>query len=111
LEHRVESAAEAAALVRTHRDLGLPGAVVLANPVPGSEALGRELLDSALETALEEGRRRGITGKAITPFLLDVIRQRTGGQSLRANCALLIANARLAAEIAVALRVGAVGRM
>jgi pseudouridine-5'-phosphate glycosidase len=111
LEHRVESAAEAAALVRTHRDLGLPGAVVLANPVPGSEALGRELLDSALETALEEGRRRGITGKAITPFLLDLIRQRTGGQSLRANCALLIANARLAAEIAVALRVGAVGRM
>jgi pseudouridine-5'-phosphate glycosidase len=103
LEHRVESPEEAAALVRAHRDLGLPGAVVLANPAPGSEAVDRELMETALETALHDARRRKIAGKAITPFLLDAIRQATGGQSLRANRALLIGNARLAAEVAVAL--------
>jgi pseudouridine-5'-phosphate glycosidase len=104
LEHRVESAAEAAAVLRAHRQLGVPGALVLANPAPLSDAIERDVMDSALERALEEARRLGIAGKAITPFLLDEIRRATGGRSLRANQALLVANARLAAEVAVALR-------
>jgi pseudouridine-5'-phosphate glycosidase len=103
LEHTVETPAEAADLLRAHRLLGLPGALVLANPVPDRDALGRESLDSALETAFFEARRRKVTGKAITPFLLDSIRRQTEGQSLRANKALLVANAALAAQIAVEL--------
>ena len=103
LEHRVESPAEAAELVRAHRALGLPGAIVLAQPVPESEAMDPAPLGQALEQALDEARRKGIAGKPLTPFLLGAIREATGGRSLRANCALLVANARLAAEVAVEL--------
>jgi pseudouridylate synthase len=103
LEHRVESPNEAAALVRVHRDLGLPGAIVLAQPVPEAEALDCELMQTALEVALNQASIQRISGKPLTPFLLDSIRQATLGRGLRANCALLIANARLAAEIAAAL--------
>jgi pseudouridine-5'-phosphate glycosidase len=103
LEHRVESTAEAAALVRCHRELGLPGAIVLASPVPPDEAVGRELSEECLEHALAEARREGIAGKAVTPFLLESLQRATGGKSLRANRALLVANARLAGELAVVL--------
>ena len=68
LEHRVETPEAAAALVRAHRDLGLPGAVVLANPVPAAEAVDRELIEAVLESASGDARRRKIAGKAITPF-------------------------------------------
>ena len=103
LEHRVESPAEAAELVLAHRALGLPGAIVLAQPVPDSEAMDPEPLRHALDQALDEARRKGIAGKPLTPFLLEAIRQATHGRSLEANCALLVANARLAAEVAVEL--------
>jgi pseudouridine-5'-phosphate glycosidase len=103
LENRVETPAEAAELLCAYHLLELPGALVLANPVPEADALSRELLDSALETALLEASRRNLTGKAVTPFLLDSIRQQTQGQSLRANKALLVANAALAAQVAVEL--------
>jgi pseudouridine-5'-phosphate glycosidase len=103
LEHRVDSPAEAAELVRVHRRLGLPGAVVLAQPVPEPEAMDPDPLRRALDRALDDARRRGVSGKPLTPFLLESIRDATGGASLRANCALLVANARLAAEVAVEL--------
>ena len=103
LEHRVETPETAAALVRTHRDLGLPGAVILANPVPAEDAIERRLVETALEAALADARQRKIVGKAITPFLLEAIRMATGGLSLRANQSLLVSNARLAAQVAVAL--------
>jgi pseudouridylate synthase len=103
LEHRVDSPAEAAELVLAHRALGLPGAIVLAQPVPESQAVAPGPLRQALERALEDARVQGITGKPVTPFLLEAVRQATGGDSLRANCALLVANARLAAEVAVEL--------
>jgi pseudouridylate synthase len=106
LEHRVDSPAEAAELVLAHRALGLPGAIVLAQPVPESDALEPDLLGQALEQALQDARRREIVGKPITPFLLEAIRGATGGRSLRANCALLVANARLAAEVAVEIAAG-----
>ena len=85
LEHRVETPEAAAAVIRAHRNLGLPGAVVLANPVPAAEAVDREFVETVLESALGDARRRKIAGKAITPFLLDSIRHATAGRSLRAN--------------------------
>ncbi len=103
LESRVETPEAAAAVVRTHRGLGLPGAIVLANPVPAGDAIDRELVEQVLASALVNAGRQGVTGKAITPFLLAAIREATAGKSLLANRSLLVSNARLAAEVAVAL--------
>jgi pseudouridine-5'-phosphate glycosidase len=89
--------------VRIHRDLGLPGAIVLANPVPAAEAVDHALMESCLAQALAEARDRKITGKAVTPFLLQFVQRGTLGKSVIANRALLVANARLAAEVAVSL--------
>jgi pseudouridine-5'-phosphate glycosidase len=106
LEVRADTPAAAAALVRGHRALGLPGAVVLAQPVPEADALDRAAMESALAAALAEARARGVVGKAVTPFLLDWLRQATGGRSLRANRALIVANAALAGAVAAALAAG-----
>jgi pseudouridylate synthase len=103
VESRVDSPEEAAELVRAHRRLGLPGAIILAQPVPAELALPREVMEPALEVALRRAEELGITGKAITPFLLEAIRMATGGRSLAANRALIVANARLAGELSAAL--------
>ncbi len=103
LTARVDTLAEAAALWQAHRTLGLPGAIVLANPAPADSALDRDESDASLAVALAHARSRGITGPAVTPFLLEEIRQATGGRSLHANRALIVANARLAGEVASAL--------
>lgn len=103
LDSRVDSVAEAADLVKAHRALGLPGAIVLAQPVPASEALDRDEMETALAAALEAARNRGVAGKSVTPFLLEHIRQGTEGRSLRANRALIVENARLGGELAAGL--------
>ena len=108
LDVRAESPGEVAALARAHRSLGLPGAIVLAQPVPEPEALDRDALEAAL-AALDQAHAQQVTGKAITPFLLDQIRGLTAGRSLRANRALILANARLAGEVAAALSVNELG--
>lgn len=103
LEVRVESPEEAAALVRAHRTLGLPGAIVLTQPVPESAALDQQAMESALQSALAEAHTQRVAGKAVTPFLLSRIRQATEGRGLVANRALIVANAQLAGEAAAAL--------
>jgi pseudouridine-5'-phosphate glycosidase len=103
LEATVNSPTAAATIVAAHRALGLPGAVVLAQPVPEAVALNRGVMEKALAEAEAEARARGLTGKPITPFLLDRLRAATDGQSLRANIALIIANAALAGAVAAAL--------
>ena len=82
----------------------LPGAIVLAQPVDESDAVDREVMRAALDIALDEARARRISGKAVTPFLLAHIRRTTGGQSLRANRSLIVANARLAGQVAASLQ-------
>jgi pseudouridine-5'-phosphate glycosidase len=106
LEARVNDPEEAARLVQAHRKLGLPGAVVIAQPVPEPDALDREVMEAGLAEGIELARARGIAGKAITPFLLDHLRKSTGGLSLRANRSLIVANARLAGYLASALAGG-----
>ena len=103
LENRVETAEEFAGIVKAHRRLGLPGAMILAQPPPANSALDRELVEKALAAALIEAHARDITGKAVTPFLLSGIRDATAGKSLTANMALIVANAGLAGEVARAL--------
>ena len=103
LTARAESAAEIAAAFRAHRDLRRPGAMLVVQPPPASRALSRAEVDVAIEEALRIARERGVRGAAVTPFLLSHVASATGGRTLAVNVALLGANARLAAEIAVAL--------
>lgn len=103
VETRVDSPEEAAALVAAHRTLGLPGAVVLARPVDAAVEVPQDEMEAALAAALQEARRRGVGGKAITPFLLGALREATGGRSLEANVSLIVANAALAGRVAAAL--------
>jgi pseudouridine-5'-phosphate glycosidase len=101
---RVETAAEAAAIIRTRRDLGLPGTTLVCVPVPPEYALPPQEVETALHDALRRASDLGITGKALTPFLLSAVAEATYGRGLEANKALLVQNARVAAEIAVALQ-------
>lgn len=87
---------------RIQRALGLEGGMVIANPIPEEAAMPGDLIREAIDRALAEADLQGITGKAITPFLLDRIVRETGGESLRSNIALVLNNARVAADIAVA---------
>ena len=100
---RAESAAEIAEAYRLERRLGRRGALLVVQPPPAATALPQEVVDDAVTGALAEARRLGIRGAATTPFLLEAVERATDGRSLAANLALLEANARLAAEIAVAL--------
>jgi pseudouridylate synthase len=83
--------------------LGLPGGQLVANPIPAADEIPAETLAPLIEQALAEAASQGIAAKAVTPFLLQRIYELTGGQSLVANIALVLNNARLAAAIAVAL--------
>ena len=94
---RADTAAEAAALVRAHWALGGAG-VVLAQPPPTS--IDAEPL---IAEALEAAEREGVTGAAVTPFVLGRLHERSGGRTLAVNRDLIVANARLAGELAVAL--------
>jgi pseudouridine-5'-phosphate glycosidase len=99
---RVESAGEVAAIMGARDEVGAPGAVLVANPLPPGEQLDPQLHQRVLDDALAAGADAGIHGKAITPFLLDRLRRDTEGESLRANVRLVLRNAALAGEIAVA---------
>lgn len=99
-----ESPAEVAAAFRANRRLGRPGALLVVQPPPAAESLDRRVVDDAVEGALAEARVAGVSGAAVTPFLLGAVVRATGGASLRTNLALLESNAALAARIAVALR-------
>jgi pseudouridine-5'-phosphate glycosidase len=103
LEHRADTPADAARLARARADLGVESAVLLCQPVPASHALDRDVVAAAVAECERRAASAGVTGKAVTPFLLSALAQATGGASLEANLALLGANATLAARIAVAL--------
>ena len=100
---RVDTPEEAAAVVAAQRELGTDTrAVVVAQPLPATEELDRGLHDSVLAAALGAAAEAGVSGKEITPFLLDCFHRETGGASLDANVRLVIRNAELAARIAAA---------
>jgi len=100
---RLDSPAEVAAVVRGRASLSLPQGMVVAQPVAEADELDAALHERTLAEGLAEVRRRGITGKDVTPFLLGWFHERTGGASLAANVALVLANAVLAAEVAAEL--------
>ena len=101
---RVDSPDEVADVVRARAEVGVEErAVVVANPLPVGEQLDRELHDRVLAGGLARVEAEGVTGKDVTPFLLDLFHSETGGASLEANVRLVLRNAELAARVAVAL--------
>ena len=103
LEQTVASPVEAAGAIAAQRRLGLSAGLVIANPTPSASAIDGKELESWIEAALADARLDGIKGKAVTPYLLSRLFEISGGRTLEVNKALLVANARLGAEIAVAL--------
>ncbi|HEY4098983.1 MAG TPA: pseudouridine-5'-phosphate glycosidase [Baekduia sp.] len=100
---RLESPQEIAAVLATRSALGLDGsALLIANPIPEAEQMDPALHERTLNEALEAAAAEGVRGRDVTPFLLGRFHARTGGESVRANVALVVANARLAGEIAAA---------
>jgi pseudouridine-5'-phosphate glycosidase len=100
---RVDSPAEAAAVWRAHRVFGGAAGAVLAQPVPVADELDAGLHDRLLAEGLAMLAERGVTGKDVTPALLEHFHAGSGGASLRTNLALVHANAELAAQVAVEL--------
>jgi pseudouridine-5'-phosphate glycosidase len=99
---RVDSAAEAARLLGNQRALGLDSGTLIVQPPPARHALPSKRVERWIERATQEATEAGITGSAVTPFLLDRVTRLSEGQTLATNVALLVNNAELAAEIAVA---------
>ena len=103
VDARFDRIDDLAAAVRAHLELGLGTGVLVANPVPERDEMPRELYENALAQALADVAREGVRGRAVTPFLLERMRALTGGRSVVTNRALLVDNARVAGELAVAL--------
>ena len=101
LHDRVETAQEAATIMKVKWALGLNGGLMIANPVPEGDEIPADEMKLVIATALQKAKQAGILGKDVTPFVLDHIRQQTKGASLATNQALVSHNAKVAALIAV----------
>jgi len=104
-DRRIDTAAEVAEFLQTQFSLGL-GGVLIGNPIPEADAMEPAYISKMIEQALADAAASGISGKATTPYLLKRIFELTEGKSLVSNIALVKNNARVAAEIAVALAAG-----
>lgn len=102
-DFRIDEPAEQARFLQTKWTLGLAGGVVISNPVPAEAAMPRAEIDAITEQALGEAAAQGITGKAVTPYLLARIKALTEGRSLATNIALVKHNARAGTRLALAL--------
>ncbi|MDW8227631.1 MAG: pseudouridine-5'-phosphate glycosidase [Anaerolineales bacterium] len=100
---RLDTPEEVARFAHTHWELGLKSAVLVCQPLSPEEEIPADKINRYIEQARREAKERDIHGQPLTPFLLARLAELTGGESLRANLALLRNNARLAAQIAIAL--------
>jgi pseudouridine-5'-phosphate glycosidase len=102
LQSRVDAPAEAARLMQVHWEMELPSGIVFCNPPPPASALGKQEVGEWIAEALQSAAAGGIRGKAGTPYLLDYLAKASRGKTLATNIALLVHNARVAAQIAKA---------
>lgn len=103
LEHRVDSPEEIAAIIKARKEVGtLSKALVVANPV--AKEMDKARHDEILKSGLEKAEKQGVTGKAVTPFLLEHFHTTSQGESLAINTEIIKANCLLGAQIAVALQ-------
>ncbi len=98
---RLDTAAEIAMLLDTKWKLGLTGSVLIANPVPAEQEMATDEMEIHILQALNTAKEKNISGKNVTPFILQYIAEHTKGESLEANIALIKHNAKVGAEIAV----------
>ncbi len=108
-DHRLDTPQELAAAISAHMALGTGTGFLVANPIPQDAAIPSQEIDGVIAEAVEEAARQGIARKEVTPFLLDRINRATEGRSLKANIALVLNNAGLAARVAVAISKAAKG--
>ncbi|XP_043787121.1 pseudouridine-metabolizing bifunctional protein C1861.05 [Apis laboriosa] len=101
--HRVSTSEEATEILKKQRELGFQTGILFTVPIPEKYALDSKEMESAIHKALENAKYQNISGKNVTPFLLEELNRITHGQSLQANMALIENNASVAAEIAVNL--------
>jgi len=103
LEHRVDSPAEIAAIIKARKEVGtLSKALVVANPVV--KEMDKSRHDEILKSGLEKAEQQGVVGKNVTPFLLEHFHTTSKGESLAINTEIIKANCLLGAQIAVALQ-------
>ena len=101
VDYKVESAQEMAKIIKEKRDNGLTGGILLTNPIPEKYEMKKEVIDAAINKALEEMDKKGIKGKDCTPFLLKTIVELTGGESLESNIELVLNNAAVGSQVAI----------
>ena len=101
---RIDSPADIARLLQTKWDFGLQGSVLIANPVPATMQINPEVIEVQIKKALLAAQENKVTGKEVTPFLLQYIASHTHGESLQTNIALIKHNAAAGAKIAAALQ-------
>ena len=98
---RLDTAKEIATLLKTKWHLGLTGSVLIANPVPAEQEIATDEMEIHILQALNAAKEKNISGKNVTPFILQYISEHTKGESLEANIELLKHNAKVGTEIAV----------
>ena len=103
LAHRVDSMARLAEVVRMHEQMAAPSAIIVCNPPPPEHAFDAEELEGLVSQALVEADSQAITGAKVTPFVLAALARLSGGRTRDCNRALILSNARVAADLAVAL--------
>ena len=100
VDYRMDTPAECAKMFRVQRELGLKGGILVTNPIPEEYAMDDTVINRAIDDAIAEMNALGISGKESTPFLLEKVKDLTGGDSLDSNIRLVFNNAKLAAQIA-----------
>jgi pseudouridine-5'-phosphate glycosidase len=103
IECRIDQVTEIAALLKTQWMLGYSGGALVANPVPQENEFPSAVIETHIEAALDSATEENIKGKAVTPFLLSYLAEKTAGKSLETNIALVRNNARLGAQLAKAM--------
>ena len=103
VDYRLDTPEEIAAAFYAGREMGLGSGMLVTNPIPEQYAMDFDVINKAINDAVDAARAEGIHGKATTPYLLAKIKELTGGDSLDSNIQLVFNNARLAAKTACAL--------
>lgn len=100
LEYKLEDATEAAKVIKEKRINKLDGGILIANPIPKQYEMDKDVINNAINIALDKMEKEGVKGKDSTPYLLKTIVEITGGDSLESNIRLVLNNALVGAEIA-----------
>ena len=103
VDYRIDTPEHLAAVFRTKLELGMRGGMLVTNPIPEEYSMPADVINHAIDEAIDEANHLGIRGKETTPFLLAKVKELTGGDSLESNIQLVLNNARLAARTAAAL--------